>query len=287
MAADGPVPFELEWLGGPAEHHFRKARPGTDDLPWGTLRASDYPPSLVAAARRSWTELAINEYRAITAFAEVVRSMALAQAPLDLVGMASDFLADECVHVELASRVAMELGGGAPIAVDMRRFSFQPSDTLAPFQRANEIVLQVGCISEVFAGGTGVGNQRAACHPLTRAVFDRILADEARHRRIGALYFEWAAEKLDGTERARLATVATRTLDDLSIMWRMEPHPIVDGKTRDGWRLDDLHALGWLEAARMVPLARDVVRGDVLASLDALGIVVAEEDRVRLLGLPD
>ena len=27
MAADGPVPFELEWLGGPAEHHFRKARP--------------------------------------------------------------------------------------------------------------------------------------------------------------------------------------------------------------------------------------------------------------------
>ena len=215
MAADGPVPFELEWLGGPAEHHFRKARPGIDDLPWGTLHASDYPPSLVAAARRSWTELAINEYRAITAFAEVVRSMALAQAPLDLVGMASDFLADECVHVELASRVAMELGGGVPITVDMRRFSFQPSDALAPFQRANEIVLQVGCISEVFAGGTGVGNQRVASHPLTRAVFDRILADEARHRRIGALYFEWAAEHLDDAERTRLATVATHTLDDL------------------------------------------------------------------------
>ena len=27
--------FELEWMGGPAEHHFRKARPGVDDMAWG------------------------------------------------------------------------------------------------------------------------------------------------------------------------------------------------------------------------------------------------------------
>jgi hypothetical protein len=26
------LPFELEWMGGAAEHHFRKARPGIDDL---------------------------------------------------------------------------------------------------------------------------------------------------------------------------------------------------------------------------------------------------------------
>jgi hypothetical protein len=284
MAAERPEPFELEWLGGPAEHHFRRARPYVETLPWGTLRPSDYPASLVDAARRSWTELAINEYRAVTAFAEVVRAMALAKAPLDLLGMASDFLADECAHVELASRVATELGGGAFVEIDMRRFASRPSDELDPFQRANEIVLQVACISEAFAGGMGAGNRKVASHPLTRAVHDRILADEARHRRLGPLYFEWAADRLEDGERVRLAGVATRTLEEFSVFWRFEPHPVVDGKTRDGWRVEDLHALGWLEAARMVPHARDVVRDEVLPPLDALGIIVAQGDRERWLG---
>ena len=39
------VPFELEWMGGAPEHHFRAARPGTDDLPWGTLDATRYAPA--------------------------------------------------------------------------------------------------------------------------------------------------------------------------------------------------------------------------------------------------
>ena len=61
-------PFELEWTGGPAAHHFRKARPEIDDLPWDTLDPRAYPPELVAAVRGSWTELAINEYRAFAFF---------------------------------------------------------------------------------------------------------------------------------------------------------------------------------------------------------------------------
>ena len=105
-------PFELEWMGGPAEHHFRKARPGIDDLPWGTLDTSDYPPEVVLAARATWTEAAYTEYRAIAAFSAVLHGLCEAKAPLDLIGMASSFVADEVVHVELASRVAMELGGG-------------------------------------------------------------------------------------------------------------------------------------------------------------------------------
>jgi hypothetical protein len=103
--------FEIEWLGGPAEHHFRRARPGADDLPWGTLDVRAFPRALVDSARRAWTEVAINEYRAAVVFTDVVRALAVAKAPLDVIGMASDFLSDECVHVELASRVANELGG--------------------------------------------------------------------------------------------------------------------------------------------------------------------------------
>src|SRR5580658_4894193 len=120
-------PFELEWMGGVAEHHFRHARPGADDLPWGTLDPSKYAPEAVDFARGSWTEVAINEYRAVASFSEVLRAMVDVKAPLDLLGMTSDFLADECSHVELASRMAMELGGAAPRTVDLDRFAMRPT----------------------------------------------------------------------------------------------------------------------------------------------------------------
>ena len=86
------VPFELEWMGGAAERHFRKARPGIDHLPWGTVNPSKYAPAAVDQARASWTEVAINEYRAVASFSEVLRALVDVKAPLDLLGMASDFL---------------------------------------------------------------------------------------------------------------------------------------------------------------------------------------------------
>src|SRR5579883_1192549 len=103
------APFELDWMGGAAEHYFRKARPGTAELPWGTVDTSRYEPIAVTYARSAWTDSVINEYRAITSFSEVARALLDVRAPLDLIGMASEFLADECAHAEMASRLAMEL----------------------------------------------------------------------------------------------------------------------------------------------------------------------------------
>ena len=174
-------------MGGAAERHFRKARPGVDDLPWGTLNPSEYDPSAVNQARSSWTEVAINEYRAVASFSEVLRALVDVKAPLDLLGMTSDFLADECSHVELASRMAMELGGAAPREVDFNRFTPRPR-TQTAFQRANELVLRVGCIAEAFSGGTATVSYASTSHGLPRAVYETILRDEAHHRRLGGLY---------------------------------------------------------------------------------------------------
>ncbi len=112
--------FELEWLGGIAECHYRSTRPGLDDLPWGSVNLAKYSPELLDSARWSWTEIAISEYRAVLAFSDVVRALAVAKAPLDLVGMAADFVLDEVTHVELASRLAMDLGGAAPVNANMQ-----------------------------------------------------------------------------------------------------------------------------------------------------------------------
>lgn len=276
-------PFELEWTGGPAAHHFRKARPEIDDLPWQTLDPTAYAPAIVAAVRSSWTELAINEYRAFAFFAEVLHALAVARAPLDLLGMASDFVADEALHVELASRIAMELGGAAPHPLDLSSLSIPGDRSVSPFARANEVVLRVSCVAEAFSGGMGRGAREVSQHPLLRGVYDIVLADEARHERFGGLYFEWANERIDDAERARLAGVAAETLRGLSSFWKQHDARIAVGQTRQGWNVADIHALGWLESARAAARARAVVANDVLPPLDALGIVIPADVRAELL----
>lgn len=264
--------FELEFLGGIAEHHYRRARPGLEDLPWGTLATGHYPPALLEAARRTWTEIAINEYRAVVAFTEVVSALAAIRAPIDLLGMASEFILDEVSHVELASRMCMELGGAAPMAVDTAHMYAVPPD-LTSQQRANELVLRVSCVAEVYAGKTSVESMRSCKHPLPKAVHTRILQDESRHLRLGDLYFDWMSESLDDAERKRLGTVLTKAIFGHERYLRRRISRVRDGFTEEGYSVDHIHELGSLESERFVPLAKKVMREDVLAPLARRGIV--------------
>jgi hypothetical protein len=270
------IPFELEWMGGAAAHHFRKARPTAEELPWGTLVVSKYAPAAVERARGSWTEVAINEYRAVASFCEVLRALVDVKAPLDLLGMTSDFLADEVSHVELASRMAMDLGGAAPRMVDLDHFAPRPRG-LTAFQRANELVLRVSCVAEAFAGGTASVSLAATTHALPRAVYETILRDEAHHRRLGGLYFEWALARIDEDELRRLGRVLLSSLQGLSPFWKSRasrtPSQVPD---------DDLHALGWLQPEQFAPVAREVVVRDILDPLATIGIAISAEERAAL-----
>src|SRR6185312_2940114 len=137
---------------------------------------------LVERARVAWSSIAISEYRAAAAFGDVLSAMLAARAPLDVVGMAGDFVADELMHVELASRLAMELGGGAPIEVDFEAMGAR-SDAPTAFQRANDLVMRVGCISETLSGAIAVETSSVVEHPLVSGIVDRIARDEARRTR--------------------------------------------------------------------------------------------------------
>ncbi len=272
-------------MGGVAEHHFRRARPGVEEMPWGTLDPSKYSPEAVEFARGAWTEVAINEYRAVASFTEVLRALVDVKAPLDLLGMTSDFLADECSHVELASRMAMELGGGALRMVDLDRFASRPRGLTAS-QRANELVLRVGCIAEAFSGGTATESYEATTHALPRAVYEQILRDEARHRRLGALYFEWALTGIDEAELRRLSQVLLASLQTLSPFWKSRTaRDSVFKRNGVTVPVDDLHALGWLGPVRFAPLAREVVVRDILDPLETIGIALSRDERVELPGL--
>ncbi len=274
------APFELEWMGGAAEHHFRKARPGVDELPWGTLDPAKFAPAAVERARASWTEVAINEYRAVASFSEVLRALVDVKAPLDLLGMTSDFLADECAHVELASRMAMELGGAVERTVDMEALTARPRG-ITGMRRANELVLRVSCIAEAFSGGTASISYETTSHPLPRSVYETILRDEAHHRRLGGLYFEWALSRIDEEELQRLGRVLLGSLKHLAPFWNSRAAKSTDPPA---WPADDLCALGWLGPAAFAPVAKEVVVRDILDPLETIGIAITAAERAELLG---
>jgi hypothetical protein len=272
-------PFTIEWLGGPAEHHFRKARP-EGDFDWESLQASRYPKSLVDASRRVWMGLVLSEYAAINAFADVVAALSQARAPLDLIGMTGDFLADEVRHVELACRVVMQLGGAPVHPFDPSRLSPRTPSATTPFERANELAVRVGCVAEVFAGATAMPIMKETTHPLLRAVYASILRDEARHSRFGSLYFEWAGDRLTDAERVRLGTVTLDALRGFAFLWQPRA-PFSDSPPE--WQPFTSQDLGWLELPRHVTLARDAVLHDVLPPLRKLGLVFPEAELEALL----
>jgi len=265
-------PFDLEWMGGVAEKHFRKVRPGVDELPWGTLDVARYPIELVDRARVSWTEAAYNEYCTAVAFTEMFGALLAAKAPIDLIGMASDFLADEMLHVELTSRIAMELGGGAPYEVDFDGLAIKPSPALSPLQRANELVVHVCCVGEAFSLPMLASAYSSALHPLTKQVLHRIVQDEAQHGRFGFLYLDWASDQLDAAERTRLGHIAVDTIAVFAPLWQRLTSRVHDGVTTEGYLLEHVRELGWTESSLYATRARRAIEEEVVAPLASYGI---------------
>ncbi|MEO8705682.1 MAG: hypothetical protein ABI867_36965 [Kofleriaceae bacterium] len=275
-------PFDLEWFGGVAERHFRKVRPGVDEMPWGTLDPSRYPIELVDRARISWTEAAYNEYCTAAAMAELLAALLAAKAPIDLIGMASDFVADEMLHVELTSRIAMELGGGAPYEIDFANLAIMPSAELSPLQRANQLVVHICCVGEAFSLPMLASAYQSALHPLTKTVLERIVHDEAPHGRFGFLYLDWAADRLDAAERARLGDIAVDTIAQLAPLWQRLVSRVHDGITTEGYQLEHVRELGWTESSVYRTRARAAIADEVVAPLARYGIELSR-DRLEAL----
>lgn len=276
-------PFELEWLGGVAERHFRSVRPGVDELPWGTLEPGRYPPELVERARVGWTEAAYNEYCTAAAFADLLRALLAVHAPIDLIGMASDFVADEMLHVELTSRIAMELGGGAPYVVDFDNLSMPVDPALTPLERASEIVVRLCCVGEAFSVAMLAGCMKSAAHPLTSGVLQRIVRDEAPHGRFGWLYLDWAADLLDVSQKARLAEAALSSVALYAPLWQRLRSRVHGGQTTEGFLLSHVRELGWMESEAYAKTARRAILEDVARPLAERGIVLPEERLSPLL----
>ncbi len=273
----GKEPFVLEWLGGPAESRFRKLRPGVDDMPWGTLDTTGFSPLVIDRARVAWTEAAFTEYAAAAAFADIVHALLAAKAPIDLVGVTSDFVADEIVHVELTSRMAMELGGGAPYEIDFDALTVRPAVHLPPFQRANEMVLRT-CIAEELSVPFFSESMAAVSQPIARAVLERIAKDEVPHGNLAWLYLDWAQEELDDAERRRLARIVNEVLERGHAYWMRLRSRAPSAAEQE---------LGWMAPDRFDAVQSKAIRESIALPLARYGIVLDEVLLDRLLVVPD
>lgn len=215
------VQFEIESLNGTAATLMRTRRPGMEDLPWGSLAeaSAKWSPEEVEQGRAQWTEGAFSEYASAAAFSALAGALLEARAPIELVGLAADFVVDEMLHVELNARVAMELGGATPFFVDFAKIAPTTGAHLSPLQRAVELSVRISCIGETLSVPMLVHNRRQTTEELSQKVLSRIVRDEAPHAKIGAWVLDWAKPRLDAVERARLGQVATAMLASYAPLW--------------------------------------------------------------------
>jgi hypothetical protein len=259
--------FELELLGGEVEGRYRAARPEVEEMPWGTLDLSAFSPALLGAARRAWTGAAFQEYRTGAACAAALEALFEARAPLDLIALATRFPLDEAVHVELCSRLAMELGG----AVELR---YQPAELvgerwadLSPLRRATHMVVSYFCVGEALSIPLIHGTYKAARHPLPKAILRRIALDEADHGTFGWTYLDWALPLLAPEDLRALAATAAEAIRGVERGWE-------EIAKRPAAPEEQIYALGWMGTAEYLALARRALERQVIAPLLARGIEV-------------
>jgi hypothetical protein len=263
--------FELELVGGAIAERYREMRPEVQAMPWGTLADAlgAYTPASLEAARRLWTAAAFQEHRTGAACAATLLSLVQARAPLDLIAVATRFPLDEMVHVELCARVAAELGGATPL-------SYEPDEMLGrfgahdePLMRAAHQVVAFFCVGEALSIPLLHGTWKAAAHPLTRAVLERIVRDEADHGQFGWAFLDWAMPHLSAADLAALGQTADLAIAGVRANWatlRARP-PAPEAHSAD---------LGWMQTEAYLALAQRSLARQVVAPLRARGIACTD-----------
>ncbi len=251
--------FELSWRGGQSARRFRRARP-MPEFDWDTLSPAPYDPLLVERARASWTYGAYLEHATALQFAAMTETLLELRAPLDLVGVTAGFVSDELLHAELNARIAMCLGGGAPLEVETRLPELPGSARM----RLAALAVHTCLVGEAFSVPLLAATAAGSAHPLVHAVLTRIVRDEAPHARVGEWILDWLEPFTDAEKQVLGATAARALSDALRGLDRLPPDPT-------GPRAQAVSELGWLPATSWREVALRCVEGRIRPALARRG----------------
>jgi hypothetical protein len=257
-----PELFELELHGGSVEKRYRRAVPEIEALPWGTIDLAEYSEDELRAARIGWTQASLQEYQSTSVHADALRDMLGLRMPIDLMAMSTQFQLDELAHAELAARIAMELGGGAPVVhtpVVPPAFGGPADFTLA------ERALRAFAVSETYAHVMLAAAFTRAAHPLLRGVRRILAKDEAAHGRFGWLLLEWLIPEMNAAQLDELRRVAARSVEHL----RKRAELI---STQPKTSFGEIAALGRFEAEEYRDLALSAIDQKIVPRLATLDL---------------
>lgn len=249
--------FQPAMIGGALGRRIAARRAWVDELPWDESLPSD-----ADAARWMWTQTSFSEYAAAASFSDIASALLAAGAPIDLVAIASDFVVDETIHVEVSARIAAALGGGVTLEVDLERL-VRPALAADPRLRALEAVVRTSCVGEALTVpllrlGRDIGDSRLVCGAL-----ERILLDEAQHSQFGWWVLDWADAWLDEASRDHLGRIAGAALRSFA--------PLLGGSCTSA-------GLGALGCDRYDPTFAAAAATRVAKPLAARGITVPPAD---------
>lgn len=249
--------FELELIGGAVERRYRSARTDIEAMPWGTLDVSRLHPDTLAEAQQMWSVAAFQEHRTGAHCAQTLSALFECRAPVDLTAVFARFPLDEVAHVEMAARMASELGGVVAI-----RYSdddvIRAATGTTSLRRAAELVARVFCVGESLSIPLLHAAWRDADQPLSRAVLGRIVRDEAAHGTVGWTFMDWAAALLDDDDRRFIGGVADGAIGEILKLWRqIEARPAGPRGDRNG--------MGWIGDAVYLRAAERALARRVIA----------------------
>ena len=214
--------LDIGFLGGWTERRMHRRRTFVDEMPWGTLDLARYTDEELLHAREAWTNGVFTEYASAAAFSQLATLFIECGAPIDLTSTCADIVVDELSHVELVSRVVLEIGGAVPYELRLDRITQLVDPELPVLLRACELAVTTSCVGESLSVPALSRSRSLTKSPLMKAVLDRLVRDEGPHAQLGPRFLAWANTQLRDEDRAWLAQVALDAIAVYAPLWRGE-----------------------------------------------------------------
>lgn len=229
-----------------------------------------WDPDAVARVRALWLSRMASEHRSTAVFAGIAAQLVEANAPIDCIAMALSMAQDELRHTELCADVVRALGAEARCEADLAVGAMPTHGEVSPEERALRNVVYGSCLSEMVNCARFVDALEEITEPLTRDATRRLLADEVEHARFGFSYLDAMAPWLDAHPEVRgsLGNYLRRAFKTFERSYA--------GSGAATPRSDDERALGVPDAARMLRVFDQTVRGAIIPALEQRGIAAAK-----------
>jgi hypothetical protein len=199
--------------------------PACETAEWaiGFEPCTPLPPERAAIVAARWAEIGLMEHASIAAFARFAMQLLALGAPPDLVSAATEAMADETRHAQIAFGLAARYGGRA---VGPGQLSMVGALAEEGLERVLLMVVLEACCGETVAAHEAQAAADVAGESDVREALAGIAADERRHAELGWRFVRWA---LGG--RGDLGALALHAVEQELAQARAKTPPA----TRDGW----------------------------------------------------